>query len=67
LFGFLLAYVLSLGPAVTLADHGVIGLDKLEPIYAPLAWAANQCEPVRIFVTWYVCGVWQWDPPYPAF
>jgi hypothetical protein len=40
-------YVLSIGPAIYLVNHGFDALQQpLEVLYAPLVWAAKHCDPL---------------------
>jgi hypothetical protein len=50
---FPLVYVLLLGPAVWLHDHGYLG-DSLRLVYAPLHYLHEHCEPARQALEWYV-------------
>ena len=55
----LIVYVLSVGPVAKLIEHDVISEDLAAPVYAPLQWLADNCEPVDDFFGWYVDEVWR--------
>jgi hypothetical protein len=46
-------YVLSVGPAVYLIEHGIIDQEPLEFFYLPLIWLAAIFEPFREAINWY--------------
>jgi len=47
------AYVLSVGPAVWLFDHGYLG-EWASVIYAPLVHLYENCKPVAAALDWYI-------------
>ena len=52
-------YVLSIGPAVYLLDHGfATWQDSAEWLYTPVIWVANNCEPLgyllKRYMAWWV-------------
>ncbi len=56
-------YVASVGPAVLLAQRGVIQGDEnsfAARFYSPLSFAHSNCEPARQALDWYVS---LWDSP----
>ncbi len=58
----LVIYPLSLGPALKLAELGIIPFRVLA-IYEPLTSLCDHCPPVRHFFDWYVQDVWHWSAP----
>lgn len=46
-------YVLSVGPAVWLFDHGFLG-EWAGVIYAPLEYLHSHCKPAAGVLDWYV-------------
>jgi hypothetical protein len=46
-------YVLSLGPAVWLADRGYLPTEPLQVVYAPLIWL-HEHTPLSGPLDWYV-------------
>jgi hypothetical protein len=56
--GVLLVYILSAGPAVKLADRGILDPSHLETFYVPLIWLAETSEPVRDILIWYIFDLW---------
>ena len=56
-------YVASVGPALVLAQRGVIQSDEnsfAAKFYSPLSFAHSNCEPARQGLDWYVS---LWDSP----
>ncbi len=52
-----LGYVLSLGPAIWLHQHGVLS-EYARVIYAPLEFLHDQCKPIGDALEWYA-GLWR--------
>ena len=50
----LLAYPLSVGPAVWICNHGYMSEDAITPFYAPLKWLVERSELVGDGMGWYV-------------
>jgi hypothetical protein len=47
-------YPLSIGPAIYLLNAGFIPKKPVEIFYAPLAWAANHCDPLDYALKRYI-------------
>ena len=47
-------YVLSVGPAIWLAERGRLSEQSLTTTYGPLEWTANNVPVVGLAITWYV-------------
>ena len=62
--GLLAFYVLSIGPAAKLVDEGVIPLRYVEPVYEPIEWVMDNCDPARDVILWYLVKVWGMDFSY---
>jgi len=58
LLGMLVAYPLSLGPAVKLVEKGFIPSDVFY-FYEPLSILASRCPPASRFFGWYLRDVWR--------
>ena len=54
-------YPLSVGPAVWLADRGLLP-EGSQIIYAPVKWAVIQNDAIGDAVSWYV-SLWGGPPP----
>jgi hypothetical protein len=52
-----LLYVLSLGPAAVLWHSEVVSGERLDAIYRPLFWMANQSPFFQRCLYWYI-GLW---------
>ncbi len=50
-------YVASIGPAVRLATRGIISLEAINVIYAPISWAMGHSSALRAAMEWY-CKWW---------
>jgi len=57
LFGMLVAYALSIGPAAKLVEMGLIS-KRVIYFYLPLDALCRGCPPVSRFVDWYIEDVW---------
>jgi hypothetical protein len=49
----LVAYPLSLGPAVWLTARGYFNESAVQSYYLPILWSASQAEPLENGVTWW--------------
>jgi len=54
--------ILSMGPAILLADRGAITFDTVGKVYLPVIWTAKKSSHFTDFMEWYLCDVWRWAP-----
>jgi hypothetical protein len=56
-FGVLLLYVLSIGPAYRLGSTGRLSQSSFAVIYAPIIWISEHSDAARDALGWY-CELW---------
>jgi hypothetical protein len=54
----LLIYVLSVGPACKLKAKGVIDMQVIQTVYAPLVFLSKKSKTVEALLDWYVQKLW---------
>jgi hypothetical protein len=55
----LLAYPLSTGPALKLADKHILSNDSLNTFYAPISALMKHSDLARRLAWWYLHGIWR--------
>ncbi len=65
-FGLLLLYVLSIGPAWQMHGHGRLSWQTISQVYRPVWWIIDQSVTVRWIVYRYLM-LWYDDPIPPEF